>query len=71
MTNDEMLKATSGSDTDAEPGGLVDRVVSCDDYFTRCGDCGQFLRRSEWLEKAQYPKYSHAVCRSCRSNYDD
>ena len=41
----------------------------CIDYHVRCHDCGQFLKRAQWVRKDHEWK-KHALCLGCLSNYD-
>ena len=40
-----------------------------DDHYTTCGDCGSFVAKDMWVPK-DHEKYTHAMCRSCLSEYD-
>lgn len=40
-------------------------------YFTRCGDCGHFLKKERWIRKDNTSGYQKALCYGCRSNYED
>lgn len=41
------------------------------DYFTRCGDCGQFVKKNRWIRKDNNKGYTHALCSDCLTNYDN
>jgi len=38
-------------------------------FHSRCNDCGIFLKKERWVDKANKHKY-HALCSSCLSDYD-
>lgn len=56
-----------------ETKDLFGAVVKGDfaDYFTRCGDCGIFLKKSRWVPKDNTRGYKKALCYDCLSNYED
>ena len=40
------------------------------DHHTRCHDCGQFLKREDWVRK-NHPWKQWVLCGPCYSEYDD
>jgi len=38
-------------------------------FYRRCGDCGVFVNKSQWIDKADKEK-THALCSDCLSDYD-
>jgi hypothetical protein len=40
------------------------------DYYTRCGDCGIFLKKERWVKKDNTRGYTKALCGDCLSSYE-
>jgi len=40
------------------------------EYYKKCHDCGQFLKKDRWVRR-DHPWKRGALCRECFSNYDD
>lgn len=46
------------------------KIKAANDFYTRCGDCGRFLKKHWWISKNNLRGYTKALCSDCISNYD-
>lgn len=69
---ESQLKEIGGNCDHCETDNVgVKADVDMSKYFTRCGDCGQMLKREHWIRKETSSSITHGLCPSCLSDYDD
>jgi len=62
------VKSTERKSGTASAGSDSSDLLSADAY-TKCNDCGKFVKKREWVPK-NHPWKKHALCSECFSNYD-